>query len=130
MLELTQYRARLIDEGFGEIPLDGGTAARVLFLFEKLGPKTSLHGGGSGFISRDNDDATAKATFNFMRLATIPREAPTGVPRLLAHQVRQFRDVGRHAARLVVRQGFRVYALVEAGVPVDDWRRGGDSNSR
>ena len=78
MLELTRYRARLIEEGFGEIPhfdpLDGGTAAKILFLFEKPGPKTSLHGGGSGFISRDNDDATAEATFNFMKLATIPRE--------------------------------------------------------
>jgi uracil-DNA glycosylase len=29
---------------------------------------------GSGFISRDNDDPTAEAIFNFMREAEIPRE--------------------------------------------------------
>lgn len=29
--------------------------------------------GGSGFISRNNDDSTAHATFNFMRRARIPR---------------------------------------------------------
>lgn len=54
-------------------PLDGGTAARVLFLFEKPGPKTSPDEGGSGFISRDNNDPTAEATFRFMRDAGVPR---------------------------------------------------------
>ncbi|WP_420635839.1 uracil-DNA glycosylase [Candidatus Palauibacter sp.] len=54
-------------------PLDGGTTARVLFLFEKPGPKTSPDEGGSGFISRDNDDHTAEATFCFMRDAGVPR---------------------------------------------------------
>ena len=29
---------------------------------------------GSGFISRDNDDPSAEATFNFMRDAGIPRD--------------------------------------------------------
>jgi len=51
-------------------PLDGGVTARVLFLFEKPGPMTVE----SGFISRDNDDATAEATFRFMEQAGIPRE--------------------------------------------------------
>ena len=58
-------------------PLDGGVNARVLFLFEKPGPMTSdLKAGrvGSGFISRDNDDPSAEATFNFMADAGIPRE--------------------------------------------------------
>lgn len=54
-------------------PLDGGSEARILFLFEKPGPKTSPTEGGSGFISRDNDDPTAEATFRFMREAEIPR---------------------------------------------------------
>jgi Uracil DNA glycosylase superfamily len=59
-------------------PLDGGIEARVLFLFEKPGPMTTGAGNGqrsgSGFISRDNDDPTAEAVFNFMRQADIPRE--------------------------------------------------------
>lgn len=54
-------------------PADGGTNARLLFLFEKPGPKTSESGGGSGFISRNNNDATASATFKFMQEAKIPR---------------------------------------------------------
>ena len=54
-------------------PLDGGTQARALFLLEKPGPKTVPKKGGSGFISRDNDDRTAAATFNFMKEAGIPR---------------------------------------------------------
>ena len=54
-------------------PLDGGVAAEVLFLFEKPGPMTSTAGRGSGFISRDNDDPTAKTTFLFMNEARIKR---------------------------------------------------------
>lgn len=54
-------------------PLDGGVKANILFLFEKPGPKTSIAGGGSGFISRDNDDPTAEATFRFMAQAGIER---------------------------------------------------------
>ncbi|WP_372624681.1 uracil-DNA glycosylase [Falsiroseomonas sp.] len=52
-------------------PLDGGVNARVLFLFEKPGPMA----GSSGFISRNNDDRTAEATFQFMLAAGVPREA-------------------------------------------------------
>ena len=55
-------------------PLDGGVDARVLFLFEKPGRMTVADGGGSGFISRDNDDPTAEKTFLFMREAGIPRK--------------------------------------------------------
>jgi hypothetical protein len=56
-------------------PLDGGMDASMLFLFEKPGPMTAVGGKrvGSGFISRDNDDPTAEATFNFMNQAGIPR---------------------------------------------------------
>lgn len=58
-------------------PLDGGIGARMLFLFEKPGPMTARVATGrtgSGFISRDNDDPTAEATFNFTMQAGIPRE--------------------------------------------------------
>lgn len=58
-------------------PLDGGFRARLLFLMEKPGPMTDpLRPGkpGSGFVSRDNDDGTAAAVFDFMQLARIPRE--------------------------------------------------------
>ena len=54
-------------------PLDGGQRADMLFLQEKPGPKTSPSRGGSGFISRDNDDRTAEAAFDFMMQAGIPR---------------------------------------------------------
>jgi hypothetical protein len=50
-------------------PLDGGTNADMLFLFEKPGPMTSAGGAGSGFISRNNDDPTAEATFDCMKEA-------------------------------------------------------------
>lgn len=54
-------------------PLDGGVDAQVLFLFQKPS-KEAVAGNGSGFISRNNDDSTAKRTFSFMREAGIPRK--------------------------------------------------------
>lgn len=50
-------------------PLDGGTAARVLFLLEKPGP--GIHPGG--FVSRDNNTPTATAIRAFMVQAGLPR---------------------------------------------------------
>jgi uracil-DNA glycosylase len=55
-------------------PMDGGTDALYLFLFEKPG-RRAAENTGSGFISRDNDDLTAKATFCFMKQAGIERKA-------------------------------------------------------
>jgi len=54
-------------------PFDGGAEAKILFLFEKPGPMTSAKHKGSGFISRNNDDPTAEATFTFMNEAGIER---------------------------------------------------------
>lgn len=58
-------------------PLDGGVNAEILFLFEKPGPMTDPNKAagcaGSGFISRDNDDPSAEATFRFMVEAGIER---------------------------------------------------------
>jgi hypothetical protein len=77
---LTAYAAGLRRHGTLEVPdfdpLDGGVKARALFLFEKPGPMTVESGErtGSGFISRDNDDATAEAIFEFMKQAGIPRK--------------------------------------------------------
>ena len=78
MRPLNDYVARLRREcEVGEIPdfdpLDGGIEAQVLFLFQKAGKQT-VGPTGSGFISRNNDDNTANATFNFMQEAGIPRE--------------------------------------------------------
>jgi hypothetical protein len=76
---LTQFvdRLRLRDDAEYPYfdPLDGGTRASLLFLFEKPGPMTAgdYNPKGSGFISRDNDDPTAEATFWFMQEAGIPR---------------------------------------------------------
>jgi len=55
-------------------PLDGGIHAKVLFLLEKPGRKTDRRYGGSGFISRDNDDLTATATRLFLEEAGIDRK--------------------------------------------------------
>ncbi|WP_290971372.1 uracil-DNA glycosylase [Herbaspirillum sp.] len=81
MIELTNYVKRL-REKFGAPwefpdfdPLDGGRDAELLFLMEKPGPMTSTKGEkGSGLISRDNNDPTAEAIFDFMNQARIPRE--------------------------------------------------------
>ncbi|CAM3303041.1 uracil-DNA glycosylase [Paracoccus nototheniae] len=79
---LRDYAAELRAQDHGTVPefdpMDGGTTARLLFLMEKPGPMTddlSQTGKtGSGFISRDNDDPTAEAIFNFMQQAGIARE--------------------------------------------------------
>jgi hypothetical protein len=77
---LTEYAEKLRQRENVQVPdfdpLDGGVNAQILFLFEKPGPMTAESGPrtGSGFISRDNDDPTAEATFNFMKRAGIPRE--------------------------------------------------------
>ncbi|WP_210413458.1 uracil-DNA glycosylase [Altererythrobacter sp. TH136] len=58
-------------------PADGGVDAAILFLLEKPGPMTVPTGKGlrqgSGFISRDNDDPTAEASFWFYREAGVDR---------------------------------------------------------
>ena len=60
-------------------PCDGGNDAQALFLLERPGPMAVAapfgRRFGSGFISRDNDDATAEAIFTFMRQSQIPRSA-------------------------------------------------------
>jgi hypothetical protein len=74
---LTVYVGQLRAMGLGEVPdfdpFDGGVNARVLFLLEKPGPMTAAEG-GSGFISRNNNDPTAAAAFDFMTQAGLPRE--------------------------------------------------------
>lgn len=71
---LTAYVQALRRRGLGDVPdfdpLDGGTSAQALFLFEKPGPKAA----SSGFISRNNNDQTAETTFRFMVQAGIPRK--------------------------------------------------------
>jgi len=52
-------------------PMGGGVGADILFVLEKPGPKTSRSGGGSGFISVNNDDPSAKASWKFLRDAGI-----------------------------------------------------------
>ncbi len=75
---LTTYAAKLREHGVAEVPdfdpFDGGVHASALFLFEKPGPMTSEARGGSGFVSRNNDDPTVEATFRFMQEVGIPRE--------------------------------------------------------
>ncbi|MEI9804346.1 MAG: uracil-DNA glycosylase [Pseudolabrys sp.] len=55
-------------------PMDGGTSAQYLFLFEKPG-RRAVASSGSGFISRDNPDNTAAAILCFMAKAGIERQS-------------------------------------------------------
>jgi hypothetical protein len=48
-------------------PKDGGINARVLFVQEAPGPKAVKSRGGSGFVSRNNDDQTAANFFQMTR---------------------------------------------------------------
>lgn len=80
MAPLTKFVEKLReaypDQEFPDFdPLDGGARAEILFLFEKPGPMTSARGKGSGFISRDNNDPTAKWTSRFMENAGLPRDS-------------------------------------------------------
>ncbi len=54
----------------------GGTNAHVSFLLKQPGPATLRTGtrSGSGFISKNNDDRSAEATFHFMAQTGIRRE--------------------------------------------------------
>lgn len=77
---LNDMVAGLRAEGRGAVPdfdpMDGGVGARILFLLEKPGPMTDADRpgrAGSGFISRDNDDESAAATFTFMQQIPIMR---------------------------------------------------------
>ena len=74
MRALAAYAARLRDQGRGAVPdmdpLDGGAGARLLVLLEKPGPG-AVPPGGSGFVSRDNPDPTARTC----------RAALAGIPR-------------------------------------------------
>lgn len=77
VVPLAKYTAYLRQSGWGEVPdfdpLGRCGVARILFPLEKPGPMTPPTGKwqGSGFISRDNDDPTAEATFCFTASAGI-----------------------------------------------------------
>ncbi len=77
---LAAYAAQLRTRPSVEVPdfdpMDGGVTAQILFLLEKPGPMAALSRPGrqgSGFISRDNDNATAEAILRFMLEAGLPR---------------------------------------------------------
>ena len=78
MRPLRDYACHLRTLGGGFVPdfdpLDGGTAAELLFLLEKPGPKTAPPV-GSGFVSMNNPDPTANAFRAFLHRTTIPRTA-------------------------------------------------------
>ncbi len=78
MRPLTGYAQRLGAQGRGFVPdfdpLDGGVEAWLLVLLEKPGPKTRPPV-GSGFVSRDNADQTARTLHRFMREADVPRRS-------------------------------------------------------
>lgn len=77
MLPLVAYVDRLRQRYDGYVPdfdpLDGGINARILFLFEKLRATAVPSSGGSGFVSRNNDDLSAAAILTLIISAGIPR---------------------------------------------------------
>lgn len=54
-------------------PLDGGTEAQCLFVLEAPGRMTKKRS-GSGFVSRNNNDESAKNFFEVNKVADIPRK--------------------------------------------------------
>ena len=77
MVALNAYAQRLAGRSRGFVPqfdpLDGGAAAKLLFLFGKPGPG-SCPPTGSGFASRDNDDPGANSVRAAITAAGVPRE--------------------------------------------------------
>ncbi len=73
---LADHVRRMREEGGGFVPdfdpLDGGIAARLLFLLEKPGPRV-VSPDGVGFVSRNNPDPTARNCRAFMLEAGIDR---------------------------------------------------------
>jgi hypothetical protein len=53
-------------------PAYGGVAARVLCVLRDPGPKTNAAAGGSGFLSPENDDATARRFAALLDGASLP----------------------------------------------------------
>lgn len=69
-----KLRCDFPDDEFPDFdPLGGGVHSDILFVLEKPGPRTSFEGGGSGFISVDNDDETAEASRYFLSEVGIRR---------------------------------------------------------
>lgn len=54
-------------------PTEAGVRARILLLLEAPGPKATRDRGGSGFVSPDNDDATAQSLWELFGEAGINR---------------------------------------------------------
>lgn len=77
MKQLTEFVYKLRKETNLDVPYfdtdDGGINAKALFLLEKPGPKSSTSA-GSGFISRDNNDETARATKKFLEEVGLSRD--------------------------------------------------------
>lgn len=55
-------------------PADGGTQATILWLLEAPGPKSTRERGGSGFISCNNNDETARNTWETREEAGVGRK--------------------------------------------------------
>ena len=55
-------------------PMDGGCEAQILWLLEAPGPKATRERKGSGFISCNNDDLTAKNTWETRDEAGVSRK--------------------------------------------------------
>ncbi|KLE32477.1 hypothetical protein AAW00_12795 [Aurantiacibacter luteus] len=78
---LTEFVHSLRARDYNEYPFfepaDGGAEASILFVLEKPGPMTVAKGRGfregSGFISRDNDDSTAEASYRLYREGGVDR---------------------------------------------------------
>ncbi len=124
---LAAYAERLRTRGFVPDfdPLDGGTTAKLLVLLEKPGPKT-VPPKGSGFVSMNTDDPTAKTIHRLVHQAAIPRPGivlwnivPWWNGTMAVTSAEQRAGAGELASLLALLPGLRGALL--AGNPAAQW---------
>lgn len=113
-------------------PLDAGTEARVLIILEAPGPKTNAFNTvpGSGFISSDNDDATAENLWLERQNAGLVEGVLiwNAVPWYLGPTKRKPRVAEKAVGGQVLRDLIRMLPDLHTVVPLgghakDTWRR-------
>jgi hypothetical protein len=113
-------------------PLDAGTAARVLIVLEAPGPKTNAFNEvpGSGFISSDNDDATAANLWQARSKAGLVEDVViwNAVPWYLGPTKRKPRVAEKRIGGAILRELAQMLPELHTVVPLGDhakdtWRR-------
>ena len=85
-------------------PTEAGTEARILMMFENPGRRADA-AQGSGFISADNDDPSAKNMWGFLREAGIDRRRDIVAWNIVPWYLGDFRKIGTCARAISRRRG-------------------------